>query len=66
MEWLSIKNFDRKVKQLVDLFSHGITRLFVLPFEDNEVRTGHAKYFLLAAEIKDSNVMTDGKNFLDQ
>ena len=43
-----------------------VNRLFVLPFEDNAVRTGHARNFLRTVEIKDYNVMIDGKKFFDQ
>ena len=49
---------------LVDPSFQVVERLFVLPFEDNEIKTGHARYFLPSAEIKDYNVMIDGKIFL--
>ena len=35
---------------------HEVNGLFVLSFEDNSIRTGHAGFFLLAVEIKDFNV----------
>ena len=38
-------------------------RLFVLSFENEEDRTVHTKYYLPPVEIKDCNVMIDGKNF---
>ena len=41
-------------------------KFFVLSFEDNTVRAAHTEYFLLKVEIKDYNVMINGKNFFDQ
>ena len=37
-----------------------------MSFEDNTHRTSHKRYFLPAVEIKNYNVLTDGKNFFDQ
>ena len=54
MEYFLIPSFQR------------VNRLFVLPFEDNAVRTGDARNFLRTVEIKDYNVMIDGKKFSDQ
>ena len=44
----------------------GINRLFVLSFENNDDRKGHTGYFFPKVEIKDCNVMIDGKNVFDQ
>ena len=44
----------------------GVNRLFVLPFEDDEDRRSYKRYFILAVEIKDDNVIIDGKNFFNQ
>ena len=38
---------------LIDASFQGVYRLFILSFEDNGDRTGHAGYFLLKVEIKD-------------
>ena len=35
-------------------------------FENKNDRTKHKKYYLPTVEIKDYNVMIDGKNFFDQ
>ena len=35
-------------------------------FENENDRTSHSTYYLLTTEIKNYNVMTDGKNFFDQ
>ena len=44
----------------------GVNRLFVLSFENENDRTSHSTYYLPKVEIKDYNVMIDGKNFFDQ
>ena len=47
----------------------GVNRLFVLVFEhdnDNDWRTSNKTYYIPNVEIKDYNVMIDGKNFFDQ
>ena len=44
----------------------GVNGLFALPFENENDRTSHSNYYLPKVEIKDFNVMIDGKNFFDQ
>ena len=44
----------------------GINRLFVLAFENDAQRTNNKRYYIPNVEIKDYNVMIDGKNFFDQ
>ena len=44
----------------------GVNRLFVLAFEDKGQRISNKRYYLPNLEIKDYNVMIDGKNFFDQ
>ena len=38
----------------------------MLAFEDDAQRTSNKKYYIPNVEIKDYNVMKDGKNFFDQ
>ena len=38
----------------------------MLPFEIENDRTSHSTYYLQKKEIKDYNVMIDGRNFFDQ
>ena len=57
---------NRYLNHLVDLSYQGVGRLFVLSFENETGRTSHSTYYLPKAEIKDYNVMIDGKNFFDQ
>ena len=42
-----------------------VNRLFVLPFENEEDRTSFSKYYVPKIEIKDFNVLLDGKSFFD-
>ena len=44
----------------------GVNRLFVLAFENDDQRTSNKRYYTPNVEIKDYNVMIDGKNFFDQ
>ena len=44
----------------------GVNRLFVLSFENENDRSSHSNYYPPKVEIKDYNVMIDGKNFFDQ
>ena len=48
---------------LIDPSFQGVNRLFVLLFEHKDERTVHTKYYLLTIEIKDCNIMINGKNF---
>ena len=43
-----------------------VNRLFVLAFEDDAQRISRKRYYIPNVEIKDYNVMIDGKNFFDQ
>ena len=51
---------------LIDPSFQGISRLFVLLFENVVDRKVHTEYYLRKVEIKDYSVMIDGKNFFDQ
>ena len=44
----------------------GVNRLFELAFENDNQRTSNKRYYIRNVEIKDYNVMIDGKNFFDQ
>ena len=54
------------LNHLVESIFQGINRLFVLAFENDTYRTSSKRYNLPNVEIKDYNVMIDGKNFFDQ
>ena len=38
----------------------------MLPFQNENGRTSHSIYYLPKVEIKNYNVMRDGRNFFDQ
>ena len=64
----SIKIFaqNRYLNYLINPSFQGVNRLFVLPFENENDRTSHSTYYLPKVEIKDYNIMIDGRNFFDQ
>ena len=51
---------------LINPSFQGVNRLFVLPFNVNDNRKRHSRYYFLTAKVEDYNVMIDGKNFIDQ
>ena len=55
---------NRYSNYLIDASFQEVNSLFVLLFENDEIRTRHTRYFLLTVEIKDYNVMIHGKTFL--
>ena len=42
-----------------------VNRLFVLSFENEDDSTSFSKYYIPKVEIKDFNVLTDGKPFFE-
>ena len=56
---------NRYLNHLINPSFQGVNRLFVLSFENENDRTSHSTYYLPKVEIKDYNVMIDGKNFFD-
>ena len=64
----SIKTFaqGRYINHLINPSFQGVNRLFLLSFENEKGRRSHSAYYLPKVEIKDCNVMTDGKNVFDQ
>ena len=49
---------------LINPSFQGVNRLFVLLFNVLDDRTGHSRYSLLTAKVKDYNFMISGKKFL--
>ena len=64
----SVKTFvqNRYLNYLINPSFQGVNRLFVLSFENENFRTSHSTYYLPKVEVKDYNVMIDGRNFFDQ
>ena len=57
---------NQDLHYLIGRSFQGLNRLFVLFFEKHIQWTIHKRYFLLSAEIKDSNVMINRRNFFNQ
>ena len=52
------------LNHLVEPSFQGVNRLFVLAFKNDAQRTSNKRYYLPNVEIKNYNVMIDGKTFL--
>ena len=50
----------------IDPSFQGVNRRFAFLFENENDRTVHTKYYLPTAEIKNCNIVIDGRNLLDQ
>ena len=62
----SVKTFakNKYLHYLVNRNFQGVNRLFVLSFENEDNRISHSTYYLPKVELKDYNVVIDGKTFL--
>ena len=54
-----------KLIYLIDPKFNKVNRLFVISFENKEEKTSFSKYYTPKVEIKDFNVLIDGKSFFD-
>ena len=57
---------NANLNHLIEPSFQGVNRLFVLAFENDAQRISNKRYYIPNVEIKDYNVMIDGKNFFDQ
>ena len=57
---------NENLNHLIEPSFQGVNRLFVLAFENDAQRTSDKRCYIPNVEIKDYNVMIDGKNFFDQ
>ena len=57
---------NRYLNHLVDPNFQELNRLFVLSFEKEDYWTSHSEYYLAKVEIKNYNVMVNGKRFFEQ
>ena len=57
---------NRYLNYLINPSFQGVNRLFVLSFENENDRTSYSTYYLPKVEMKDYNVMIDGRNFFNQ
>ena len=53
------------LNHLIDPTFIKVNRLFVLSFQNGEERPSISKYYVPKVEIKDFNVLTDGKSLFD-
>ena len=51
---------------MVEQSFQGVNGLFLLVFENDAQRRSNKRYYLPNVEIRDYNVMIDGKHFFDQ
>ena len=58
--------WNQNLNYLIEPRFQGINRLFILAFENDTQRTSNKRYYIQNVEIKDYNVMIDGKNVFDQ
>ena len=56
---------NNNLNYLIDPTFNNVNRLFVLSFENEDDRTTFSKYYVPKIEIKDYNVLTDGKPFFE-
>ena len=54
------------LNHLIEPSFQGVNRLFVLAFENDDLRTSYDRYYLPNVEIKDYNIMINGENLFDQ
>ena len=54
------------LNHLVESSFQGVNRRFVLAFENDAERRSNKRYYLPNIEMKNYNVMIDGKNLSDQ
>ena len=62
---MSKQTKTNNLNYLIDSRFDKVNRLFVLTFKNEEDRTSFWKYHTPKVEIKDFNVLTDGKSFFD-
>ena len=57
---------NANLNHLIESSFQGVNRLFVLAFENDAQRISKKRCYIPNVEIKDYNVMIDGKNFFNQ
>ena len=69
MEQVHVTNvksaYDHNLNYLIDSTFEKVNGLFVLSFENEEDRRSYYKYYVPYVEIKDYNVLIDGKPFFE-
>ena len=57
---------NRYLDYVIDPSFQRVNRTFILSFENKTVRSVHTWYVLPKVEVKDCNLMINGRNFFDQ
>ena len=57
---------DINLNHLIEPSFQGVNRLFVLAFEEDAQKTSNKRFCIPNVEIKDCNVIIDGKKIFDQ
>ena len=57
---------NNNLNYLIDPKFTKVIRLLVLSFENESDRTSFSKYYIPSVQIKNVNVLTDGKSFFDE
>ena len=65
MSQMSNQNINNNLNYLIDPTFNNVNRLFVLSFENESDRVSFSKCYLPKIEIKDYNVIIDGKPFFE-
>ena len=65
MSQMSNQTKNNNLSYLINPTFSNVNRLFVLSFETEEDRTSFSKYYVPKVEIKDCNVIIDGKPFFE-
>ena len=72
INWTKYQSSPKKLSQnwywthLINRSFQGVNRLILLLFKEEHCRTVYTGYYLRKVEIKDFNVMIDGRHFFDQ
>ena len=62
---MSNQTKNNNLNYIIDPTFTNINRLFLLPFENENDRASFSKYYVPKVEIKDFNVLIDGKPFFE-
>ena len=65
MSQISTQSRNNNLNYLIDPTFKNVNRLFVLSFENKDDRTSYFNYYVPNVEIKDYNVLIDGKAFFE-
>ena len=62
---ISIQTKNNNLDYLIDPAFTKVSRLFVLSFKNEDDRMSFSKYYTPSVEVKDFNILIDGKSFFD-